>query len=155
MKTCEIIDKTHRLRAAGALLFCYGLAGAVVGSSVSDHNSWNTGLSVTAADFVSVDPAGADGPRQADGSLPDLDFLKPKQGGRLIDAGTDVGLDFSGDAPDLGAYEWEPASAARGATARRVAAGMTKRPPVRTLVNGRIADMNSGVHDHAKTFSGK
>jgi len=51
------------------------------------------------------DMAGVDGPRQADGSLPCLDFLRPKAGGLLVDRGTDAGLPFLGAAPDLGAHE--------------------------------------------------
>jgi hypothetical protein len=90
------------------------------------------GLGVTAADFISTTvpvttwsgfhPAGtggdrsgtttpvyatgaAVGPRQADGSLPSIDFLKLATGSHLIDAGVDVGLPFNGVAPDLGWFE--------------------------------------------------
>lgn len=83
--------------------------------SVADDeaNSWNAIVDLaTPADFVSLDDIGADGPRQADGSLPVLDFLRLADGSDLIDAGTDVGLDFSGSAPDLGAYEFEASSVA-------------------------------------------
>jgi uncharacterized repeat protein (TIGR02059 family) len=69
------------------------------------HNSWNGGVSVTNADFVSVDSTGLAGPRQPDGSLPDLNFLKLATGTDLIDAGKNVGLPYIGSAPDLGAYE--------------------------------------------------
>lgn len=69
-------------------------------------NSWNVGIaSITASDFVSIDDTGADGPRQADGSLPDLDFLHLASGSALVDAGVDVGLPFAGSGPDLGAFE--------------------------------------------------
>lgn len=77
-------------------------------ASVADDeaNSWNALVDrASAADFVSLDDTGADGPRQPDGSLPALDFLKLAAGSDLIDAGVDVGLDFEGAAPDLGAYE--------------------------------------------------
>jgi hypothetical protein len=70
-----------------------------------DHNSLDIPLTVTDADFVSVNSAGVDGPRQADGSLPKLDFLKLSPTSKLIDAGIDVGLPFAGVAPDLGAFE--------------------------------------------------
>ena len=70
-----------------------------------DHNSWNGGVTVTDADFVSVNSAGLDGARQEDGSLPRLDFLKLATGSDLINAGINVGLPFSGAAPDLGAFE--------------------------------------------------
>lgn len=74
-------------------------------SGVTDSfNTWN-GISVDAADFLSLDDTIARGPRQADGSLPVSDFLRLAPGSNLIDAGTDVGLPFAGPAPDLGAYE--------------------------------------------------
>jgi hypothetical protein len=90
------------------------------------------GLGVTAADFVSTavpvttwdsfHPAGtggdrsgtttpiyatgaAVGPRQADGSLPVIDFLKLAPGSHLIDAGVNVGLPYNGAAPDVGWFE--------------------------------------------------
>jgi len=70
-------------------------------------NSWNISpYPVSDADFLSVDTTGVTGARQADGSLPELDFLKLVEGSDLIDAGTDVGLSFNGDAPDLGAFEY-------------------------------------------------
>jgi len=78
-----------------------------------DHNSWDTysGINITDNDFLSVDSTGLAGPRQKDGSLPDLDFLKLSPGSSLIDAGTNVGLPYTGDSPDLGAYEYrEPES---------------------------------------------
>jgi len=70
-----------------------------------EFNTWNPGFGVAESDFVSVDPTGVDGPRQADGSLPDLDFLKLAPDSDLIDAGEDVGLNFFDAAPDLGAFE--------------------------------------------------
>lgn len=76
-------------------------------SEIDDRsNSWN--VEVTAGDFRSVDPTGVDGPRQADGRLPDIDFMKLAPGSDLIDAGEDVGLPFHGEAPDLGAFESAP-----------------------------------------------
>ena len=71
------------------------------------NNSWSGGVTVTDADFVSIDSTGLTGARQADGSLPDIDFLKLQNSSDLIDAGVDVGLDFTGDAPDIGAYEYD------------------------------------------------
>ncbi len=68
-------------------------------------NSWTSGFSVSAADFQSLDPTAAYEPRQADGSLPDMAFMKLATTSSLIDKGTDVGLPFSGSAPDLGAFE--------------------------------------------------
>jgi hypothetical protein len=70
-----------------------------------DHNSWDLPVTVSDDDFLSVTPTGVDGPRQPDGSLPELDFLRLAPGSDLIDAGVDVGLPFQGSAPDLGAFE--------------------------------------------------
>ncbi len=89
-----------------------------------ENNTWNFDLDLTEDDFVSLDDpsmtvTGEDlstipgmlGPRNADGSLPEVDFLKLKKGSRAIDQGEDVGLPFAGKAPDLGAFEYgKPAS---------------------------------------------
>ncbi len=73
-------------------------------------NTWN-GLGVSAADFVDLDAGtlfvDATGPRLAGGTLPAIGLhLAP--GSALVDAGIDVGLPFSGAAPDLGAFEGAP-----------------------------------------------
>jgi hypothetical protein len=70
-----------------------------------DHNSWDSKVLVTDADFASLDITELAKPRKADGSLPDIIFLHPVKGSDLTDAGTDVGLPFSGKAPDIGAFE--------------------------------------------------
>lgn len=72
----------------------------------SQFNSWDLGLAPSDADFLSVSDEDFRGPRQADGSLPELDFLKLRAGSQLIDKGTEVGLPFNGEAPDLGAHEF-------------------------------------------------
>ncbi|WP_146402265.1 right-handed parallel beta-helix repeat-containing protein [Pseudobythopirellula maris] len=78
----------------------------------SFSNTWDGGVSASAADFLSLDDTIARGPRQADGSLPYSDFLRLAPGSDLIDAGVNLptiglgySLPFSGAAPDLGAYE--------------------------------------------------
>ncbi len=80
------------------------------------NNTWDLDVSETNA-FLSTSDTGATGPRQPDGSLPNIDFLKPKAGGVLIDRGVDVMLPYVGAAPDLGAYEY-------GATATGGTGGM-------------------------------
>jgi pectate disaccharide-lyase len=75
----------------------------LAGSDVS-NNSWN-GLTVSDADFLSLNDGVITGPRNPDGSLPDSDFLKLAPASALIDKGVDVGLPWKGAAPDLGAYE--------------------------------------------------
>ena len=70
-----------------------------------DHNNFDIPITVTNADFASVNSVGMDGPRQADGSLPVVSFLQLASGSRLIDAGVDVGIPYSGKLPDLGSLE--------------------------------------------------
>jgi uncharacterized protein (TIGR02145 family) len=76
------------------------------GSNDLVTNSWQLGFTLSNSDFLSVDSTGTDGPRQSDGSLPVLNFLRPSSTSRLIDRGTNVGLPYSGTAPDVGAYEY-------------------------------------------------
>jgi hypothetical protein len=71
----------------------------------TEFNTWDLNISESGTDFISTDSAGADGPREADGSMPAIDFLKLREGSQLIDKGTDVGLPYNGTSPDLGAYE--------------------------------------------------
>jgi hypothetical protein len=71
-----------------------------------DHNTWDSNVSLSDADFISLDTTGMSGPRQSDGSLPDITFGKLAAGSDLIDAGTPVGLLFNGTAPDLGWSEY-------------------------------------------------
>ncbi len=68
-----------------------------------------SGISVSQGDFISLDDAGMLGPRKADGGLPVPNFLKPSQGGKLVDAGVDVGISFEGSAPDIGPFEYTTA----------------------------------------------
>lgn len=73
-------------------------------------NSWDTppNVIVTDADFSSLNSTGMSGPRQSDGSLPDLNFLNLASTSDLIDVGTaNTGLPYYGLAPDLGAYEYD------------------------------------------------
>jgi MYXO-CTERM domain-containing protein len=70
-------------------------------------NSWTPALMVTvnSMDFLSVMESEAQAPRQPDGSLPNVNFGRLATGSDLIDKGTDVGLPFTGTAPDLGPFE--------------------------------------------------
>ena len=92
----------NNIAFAGTLLS--NASGPMVDES---HNSWDMALGVTVsnADFQSTSMTGVDGPRQADGSLPCLPFMRLAAGSDLIDKGQDVGLPFTGAAPDLGAFE--------------------------------------------------
>jgi uncharacterized repeat protein (TIGR02059 family) len=76
-----------------------------------DHNSWDQSVSVSDADFISLDYTQLYGARMADGSLPDITFGKLTSTSDLIDKGIDVGLPYSGVAPDLGYCESSSESA--------------------------------------------
>jgi len=88
---------------------CLSFSGSVrIKSDVDDqYNSWNKslGVEITKEDFLSLDDSAIKGPRNPDGSLPASDFLKLAAGSDAIDAGTNIGLPFKADAPDLGAFE--------------------------------------------------
>ncbi|HLN55870.1 MAG TPA: hypothetical protein VK207_07745, partial [Bacteroidales bacterium] len=73
--------------------------------SVRDHNSNDPSPVASAEDFISVDTTGMSGRRKSNGDLPGTDFMALAPGSDLIDAGVNVGLAFSGNAPDLGANE--------------------------------------------------
>ncbi|MEL1240909.1 right-handed parallel beta-helix repeat-containing protein [Flavobacterium flavipallidum] len=64
-------------------------------------------VSVAASDFLSIDEKLLMAPRQADGNLPNIDFLKLAPSSDLIDAGIDIGFAFNGKSPDLGCFESE------------------------------------------------
>jgi hypothetical protein len=68
-------------------------------------NSWTLSVTANTADFQSTSETGLDGPRQADGSLPNIANFHLVAGSDLIDKGVDVGLPFNGSAPDLGCFE--------------------------------------------------
>jgi len=100
---------TRTLNAGQTLVVKNSIAftGAVeLGSfAIQEKNGWLPNFAVTAEDFLSLDSAPAAGPRQADGSLPKINFMHLAAGSDLIDAGVDLGLPFKGKAPDLGAFE--------------------------------------------------
>ena len=70
------------------------------------NNSWQNGLTATVADFLSIDYNQLLNPRKADGSLPDVTFFHLTSTSNLIDKGVNVGLPYTGSAPDLGAFEF-------------------------------------------------
>lgn len=80
--------------------------------TVADHNTWNNGFSVSAADFLSFNDTIATGVRLPDGSLPISDFLRLSATSPLVNAGVYVGLPYAGSGPDLGAFEIVPEPAA-------------------------------------------
>jgi len=102
------VDSTGAAIGIGNLRnnLAYGgtLTSNMSGTNVS-NNSWNLSVSLSDAQFQSVSTSGWDAPRQADGNLPALPYLHLAANSTLIDKGTNVGLPFNGQAPDLGAFE--------------------------------------------------
>jgi parallel beta-helix repeat protein len=84
-----------------------------MGTSTNQYNSFTPGIGVTvsADDFLSIDEALLVSPRQADGSLPKVNFLRLKQGSDLINNGVNLGFPYFGTSPDLGAFEFEESTA--------------------------------------------
>ncbi|HEV7868713.1 MAG TPA: right-handed parallel beta-helix repeat-containing protein [Chthoniobacteraceae bacterium] len=68
-------------------------------------NYFNLPVEIDDSDFAGMDEADLIKPRQANGDLPRVSFLRLVKGSDLIDAGTDIGLPFFGTAPDLGVFE--------------------------------------------------
>jgi len=73
-------------------------------STSISNNSWQEG-GASSSDFEGLNISDLLRDRQADGSLPIVKFGHLKSSSELIDAGTDVGLDYKGSAPDLGSFE--------------------------------------------------
>jgi hypothetical protein len=89
-------------------------------NATSTTNSWNLSVTVSAADFASLDTVVAHAARDADGHLPHTNFLALVAGSDLIDVGTSTGgLPYLGKAPDLGAIEY---SATTSLSSREVVA---------------------------------
>jgi len=55
----------------------------VESACVMINNDFDLDGRLTDVDFVSLDPAGLMAPRKADGSLPDIDFMRPASGGTV------------------------------------------------------------------------
>lgn len=82
-----------------------GAYGSLASFAIQATNSWMSPFVVDATDFVSIDTTGVRGPRNPDGSLPTVPFMHLARGSDLIDGGTDVGIPFNGNGPDLGCFE--------------------------------------------------
>ena len=89
-------------RSAGAIITEYDAARCTI-----DHNSFlTTDITLSDADFVSLDTTLFSQPREANGELPVTNLLRPAKGSDLIDAGIKVGLPYKGRRPDLGYQEY-------------------------------------------------
>ncbi len=76
-----------------------------VSKSDAANNSFDLGLKISDADFVSLDESELIKPRQANGDLPVVGFMHLSPNSVLIDKGVDLKFPFQGAAPDLGAFE--------------------------------------------------
>jgi MYXO-CTERM domain-containing protein len=166
MRTPSGVTSSHKLRNNVALMPGRDIVSFNGGTDT--NNSWTLQVMVSTADFMSVDKAVGLMPRQADGSLPNLGFLRLVQGSDLIDRGEDVGLKFTGSAPDLGAHEYgestEPApmdagmpdAAPAGMDSGTTAAGGTgaTAPPVATMDAAVMQPSQAGTRPPPPTAAG-
>ncbi len=120
-------------------------------SNVSDHNTWDGGVTATDADFESVDMRQLSASRKTDGSLPDITAFHLVAGSDLIDKGVNAGLPFSGKAPDLGAFE-QQASAATG-TPPVFKSGVVENETPSLLALTYDIDLNNLVIPATSSFS--
>lgn len=106
------ISKTLAVGKTCSVTNCVNFTGKVsLGNLVvQTTNSWMNPFIVTDDDFITLDSTSVSSPRQADGSLPKVNFFHLEGSGDMIDAGTKVGIAYLGSAPDLGAFEYDPAT---------------------------------------------
>ena len=69
-------------------------------------NYFTLPVTVTNNDFVTLNEALLTLPRKANGDLPYIGFAQLVGTSDLVNAGTNVGYAFAGDAPDLGVFEY-------------------------------------------------
>ena len=136
-------------RSTGRDITDYDLAACTI-----DHNSFlNSAIAVTADDFLSTDMELLTAPRQADGSLPVNDFLRLKPTSEMVDAGTNIGFPYSGQAPDLGCFETDRVILSTASSAKSQLLGLSIAPvPVRSQATASFylpekADVNLSLYD--------
>ncbi|MDE6650566.1 MAG: right-handed parallel beta-helix repeat-containing protein [Muribaculaceae bacterium] len=116
----EPVAADHEIRLTNCVAISDGIADRNK-SAYAPHSV--TGILITSdlntlpSDYVTINPEGMKGPRNEDGSLPDIDFMNILPGNtKLIDAGSEVipfdgqnrystGIQYTGTAPDLGYRE--------------------------------------------------
>ncbi|MBN1307917.1 MAG: right-handed parallel beta-helix repeat-containing protein [Chitinispirillaceae bacterium] len=88
------------------------LSGTVtIKNATEKNNTWNSGFSVAASDFESLDTSLARAQRNADGTLPESKLFRLASTSKLIDAGVNAGLSYNGKAPDIGCFETDNVTA--------------------------------------------
>lgn len=153
----EAVAADHEIRFTN----CVAVSDGIADRNKSAYAPYSvTGTKITCdfntrpSDYVSIDPTGTDGPRDADGSLPEVDFMKIASGNfKLIDAGTEVapfegesvhscGISFMGNAPDLGCFETDEVASVETIDIRftqsssRLTATVTLSGPVILTIEG-------------------
>jgi hypothetical protein len=154
----------------------------LVASVVQINDSWLSGFDVNIADFVSIDPSAATGPRNADGSLPTITFMHLASTSGAINQGTidaNVTWTYCGSAPDLGCFEYcsggsapgqasSPVpstgatnviltqdiswTAGSGATSRDVYFGTVNPPTTKVISNGTVLTYDTGTMTASTTY---
>ena len=121
------------------------------GSSITQsHNTWNSGYTVSDADFVSLDTTIILAPRQADGSLPESTLLHLKSTSKLIDAGQLLdSITYIGTAPDLGCYEYGATTGIAQITATDTFAPTASVFNLQGMYLGQLADFQKDAHSHS------
>jgi hypothetical protein len=76
-----------------------------IANASEKNNTWNSGFSVSALDFESIDTSLSRTQRNADGILPETKLFRLASTSALIDAGANVGLAYTGKATDIGCFE--------------------------------------------------
>jgi hypothetical protein len=76
-------------------------------TTVHTNNTWDTeGIQASVDDFKSVDyQKYILAKRQSDGSLPNTPLFRLTSGSKLRNAGTYVGIPYSGERPNIGTFE--------------------------------------------------
>jgi len=87
---------------------CISFQGNVAITNGTLHNNSWQGFTISASDFLSTDTTGINTARNTDGTLQKINFLRLSSISSMINAGVDVGIPFTGTAPDLGAFEFDP-----------------------------------------------
>lgn len=97
----------YSLVIKNCISFPANISNTFTGSYItSSNNTWLSGYSCSASDFLSLDTTLVLTPRNKDNSLQETNLLRLKQGSTLIDKGAIIdGVEYNGAAPDLGCFE--------------------------------------------------
>lgn len=101
-----VCNVKNNISYKNAIMPALSIPSTVVNNAFSDNDIATPVL--FDSDFVSLDGTQLTSARKVDGSLPDINFMHLAPESDLIDAGVNVGLPFSGTAPDIGAFETTP-----------------------------------------------